>query len=135
MITVDDGEIVGIGGLLDDNERRTIEKIPLLGDLPVIGNLFRSKSRSADQDQSDGLHPPDHPAHRRGCAGDDRAALRLYPRPAVPADPDEEPSIDELVREYMGTVPPAAAPPAPQPRDQVVTPDRRCRRAQVPRGR
>ena len=46
MITVDDGEIVGIGGLLDDNERRTIEKIPFLGDLPAIGNLFKSKSRS-----------------------------------------------------------------------------------------
>ncbi len=46
VITVDDGEIVGIGGLLDDNERRTIEKIPFLGDLPAIGNLFKSKSRS-----------------------------------------------------------------------------------------
>ena len=34
-ITVDDGEIVGIGGLLDDNERRTLERIPLLGDIPV----------------------------------------------------------------------------------------------------
>jgi general secretion pathway protein D len=46
VLTVDDGEILAIGGLLDENERRTIEKIPLLGDLPVVGNLFRSKSRS-----------------------------------------------------------------------------------------
>jgi general secretion pathway protein D len=33
VLTVDDGEILAIGGLLDENERRTIEKIPLLGDL------------------------------------------------------------------------------------------------------
>ncbi|HEX8257274.1 MAG TPA: type II secretion system secretin GspD, partial [Allosphingosinicella sp.] len=45
-ITVDDGEIVGIGGLLDDNERRTLEKIPFLGDLPLVGNLFKSKGRA-----------------------------------------------------------------------------------------
>ncbi len=44
VITVDDGEIVGIGGLLDDNERRTIEKIPFLGDLPAIGNLFSRRA-------------------------------------------------------------------------------------------
>ena len=45
-ITVDDGEIVGIGGLLDDNDRRTLDRIPLLGDIPVIGNLFRSRGRA-----------------------------------------------------------------------------------------
>lgn len=43
--TVDDGQIAVISGLLDDNERRTIEKIPLLGDLPVLGHLFTSKAK------------------------------------------------------------------------------------------
>ena len=37
---------VRIGGLLDDNERRTLEKIPLLGDIPLLGNLFRSKGKA-----------------------------------------------------------------------------------------
>ena len=68
-MTVDDGEIAVLGGLLDDNERRTIEKIPLLGDIPVLGDLFKSKAQVADQDQSDGLHPPDDPAHARGQRG------------------------------------------------------------------
>jgi general secretion pathway protein D len=44
--TVDDGQIAVISGLLDDNERRTIEKIPLLGDIPVLGNLFTSKAKT-----------------------------------------------------------------------------------------
>jgi general secretion pathway protein D len=48
-LVVEDGEIAVIGGLLDENERRTIEKIPLLGDLPVIGNLFRSRGRERNK--------------------------------------------------------------------------------------
>ena len=45
-VTVDDGEILALGGLLDDNERRTIERIPLLSDIPGIGELFKSRSKS-----------------------------------------------------------------------------------------
>src|SRR3546814_9502240 len=36
-VTVDDGEILALGGLPDDNERKTIERIPLLSDIPEIG--------------------------------------------------------------------------------------------------
>src|SRR5690606_22888524 len=34
-VTVDDGDIIALGGLIDENERRTIEKVPLLGDIPL----------------------------------------------------------------------------------------------------
>ena len=44
-VTVRDREIIALGGLLDDNERRTIQKIPLLGDIPIIGELFKSRGR------------------------------------------------------------------------------------------
>ena len=43
--TVDEGQIAVTSGLLSDEERRTIEKIPLLGDIPVLGNLFKSKAK------------------------------------------------------------------------------------------
>src|SRR3546814_11879952 len=45
-VTVDDGEILALGGLLDDNERKTIERIPLLSDIPGLGELFKSRSKS-----------------------------------------------------------------------------------------
>ena len=32
--------------LLDDAERNTIERIPFLGDLPILGNLFKTKGRA-----------------------------------------------------------------------------------------
>src|SRR4029450_4311656 len=45
VLTVDDGEILAIGGLLDDNERRTLERVPFLSDIPLLGELFKSRSR------------------------------------------------------------------------------------------
>ena len=40
-IVVGDGEVAVIGGLTRDEETRTIGKIPLLGDIPILGHLFR----------------------------------------------------------------------------------------------
>jgi type II secretory pathway component GspD/PulD (secretin) len=40
-IAVGDGEVAVIGGLTRDEETRTIGKIPLLGDIPILGHLFR----------------------------------------------------------------------------------------------
>ncbi len=38
---VRDQQTVVIGGLITDNEVETVEKIPLLGDIPILGHLFR----------------------------------------------------------------------------------------------
>jgi len=45
-VVVDDGQIVVLGGLLKDEYNGSVSKVPFLGDLPVVGNLFRSDSRS-----------------------------------------------------------------------------------------
>ena len=45
-VLVADGSIVVLGGLLQDEYSGNQEKIPLLGDLPVVGNLFKSETRS-----------------------------------------------------------------------------------------
>lgn len=42
---VDNGDILVIGGLIDDMRNNVQEKVPLLGDIPGIGNLFRSTTR------------------------------------------------------------------------------------------
>src|SRR5688500_8016604 len=39
-----DGQSFALAGLLDNNETKSISKIPLLGDIPVLGNLFKSAS-------------------------------------------------------------------------------------------
>jgi general secretion pathway protein D len=46
MVLVDDGEIVVIGGLIQDSVKDGVEKVPLLGDLPLLGALFTYNTRS-----------------------------------------------------------------------------------------
>jgi general secretion pathway protein D len=45
-VLANDGEIIVLGGLLQDDEQIDIEKVPFLGDLPGIGAAFRSRGRS-----------------------------------------------------------------------------------------
>lgn len=116
-MTVDDGEIMAIGGLLDDNERRTLEKVPLLGDLPVLGELFRSRSKSRGKTN---LMVFIRPTIMRSAADSRKLAdqrLGYIRNQQLEARPDREPTIDELLRDYMGieTPPPQLAPPAAAP--------------------
>jgi general secretion pathway protein D len=48
-VVVDDGQIIVLGGLIDDNYTIDRSKVPLLGDLPWIGGLFRSESRTRNK--------------------------------------------------------------------------------------
>lgn len=48
-VLVDDGEVVVLGGLITDDLRESVQKVPGLGDLPVLGALFRYKSTSKDK--------------------------------------------------------------------------------------
>ncbi|WP_157237593.1 type II secretion system secretin GspD [Beggiatoa alba] len=43
-VMVEDGNMIVLGGLIDENLQQSIQKVPGLGDLPVIGGLFRSQS-------------------------------------------------------------------------------------------
>lgn len=42
-VIVEDGEILVLGGLLEDTLRESDQKVPILGSIPIIGNLFRSR--------------------------------------------------------------------------------------------
>ncbi len=109
-LTVDDGQIAVIGGLLDDNERRTIEKIPLLGDIPALGALFRSKAKTRTKTN---LMIFIRPTILRNADDTRRVTEQRYGYLRLQQAgmrPDEEPSIDELVRDYLGAAPPL--PPA-----------------------
>lgn len=45
-VLVDDGQIIVIGGLIQEDLKEGEQKVPLLGDLPLIGGLFRYSTRS-----------------------------------------------------------------------------------------
>lgn len=109
-LTVDDGAIAVIGGLLDDTERRTIEKIPLLGDIPGLGQFFRSKAKTRSKTN---LIVFIRPTILRTAEDTRRVTEQRYGYLRAQQgvqDPGAEPSIDQLVRDYL-----AAAAPLPPP--------------------
>lgn len=114
-LIVDNGQIAAIGGLLDDNERRTIEKVPGLGDVPGLGALFKSKTRSRAKTN---LMVFIRPTILKTAADSQALAAQRYDyvrdRQLI-VRPGQEPSIDELVRDYMGVEPPAPIGPDPTP--------------------
>ena len=50
-VRIKDGETHIIGGLIQEAEQKTVQKIPLLGDLPLIGSAFRSQHTSKEKSE------------------------------------------------------------------------------------
>ncbi len=48
-VSVNDGETIILGGIIRNTTSRTDNKIPLLGDIPLIGNLFKSSTKETGQ--------------------------------------------------------------------------------------
>jgi type IV pilus assembly protein PilQ len=49
QVLVENGGTVVLGGIYEQNERTTTTKVPLLGDIPVLGWLFRNRTRVNDR--------------------------------------------------------------------------------------
>lgn len=64
-VTVPDRHTVVLGGLMGQNERSTVDKVPWVGDIPVLGNLFKSTS-----------------------TGNRQTSLFLFVTPTIMAEPD-----------------------------------------------
>lgn len=48
-VLVEDGQTVVIGGVYEFTDRSSISKVPFLGDVPFLGNLFKKRGRSKDK--------------------------------------------------------------------------------------
>lgn len=118
-LVVDDGDIAVAGGLLDQNDRLSIDKVPGLGDLPGIGALFRSTSRQRGRTNLMIFIRPTiirSPADAQALATDRWGYMRQQ---QLNNAPGVEPSLDEMLRDYMRTQPPAA-PVAIAPAGEIV---------------
>jgi type IV pilus assembly protein PilQ len=49
QVLVENGGTVVIGGIFEQNDQENVTKVPLLGDVPYLGNLFKSKSKSSSR--------------------------------------------------------------------------------------
>ena len=49
QVLVENGGTVVIGGIYTQDEGETVNKVPLLGDVPILGNLFKNKTRTSSK--------------------------------------------------------------------------------------
>lgn len=49
LVLVENGGTVVLGGIFQQTERDSVSQVPMLGDIPVLGNLFKTKSRTNDK--------------------------------------------------------------------------------------
>jgi general secretion pathway protein D len=113
-LVVDDGDIAVAGGLLDQNDRLSVDGVPGLASLPWVGGLFRSTSRQRGRTNLMVFIRPTiirSPADAQALAADRWGYMRQQ---QLNNAPGVEPSLDEMLRDYMRT----QAPVAP---DHVVT--------------
>ncbi len=48
-VVVDDGKVLVLGGLIKDNLKESVDKVPLLGDIPLLGYLFQSNTTTIEK--------------------------------------------------------------------------------------
>jgi general secretion pathway protein D len=107
-LVVDDGDIAVAGGLLDQNDRLSVDGVPGLSTLPVVGGLFRSTSRQRGRTNLMVFIRPTiirSPADAQALAADRWGYMRQQ---QLSNAPGVEPGLDEMLRDYMRTQAPVA---------------------------
>lgn len=111
-VNVDDGEIIVLGGLLDQNERVSVEKTPLLGDIPGLGALFRGTNKQKTKTNLMVFIRPKivgDAAQARAVTGPKYDYIKGQ---QAARDPARQSELEALVRDYLRAAPPSAQPSA-----------------------
>jgi type IV pilus assembly protein PilQ len=51
QVLVANGETAVLGGIYEQVERNEVDKVPFFGDLPIIGNAFKKRSKASDKSE------------------------------------------------------------------------------------
>jgi general secretion pathway protein D len=112
-VLVDNGQIVVLGGLIQDDQNATIDKVPLLGDIPYLGALFKYESRNRKRtnlmiflrpvilkdDKAAASLTADRYEYIRNLQGD----MKLPPNLMLPAETAKQlPPLDPASRQPLG---------------------------------
>ncbi|NLB57218.1 MAG: type II secretion system protein GspD, partial [Gammaproteobacteria bacterium] len=131
-VLADDGAIVVLGGLLDQADRNTVNKVPVLGDIPGLGALFRSTARERNQTNLMVFIRPTivrDSAQAQAITAPRYDYMRARQLVGGGTSADGRALLDALIQDYFGTTapvappaqlpPPAAAEAAPAAGEQV----------------
>jgi general secretion pathway protein D len=121
-VVVDDGQIIVLGGLIQDKFTENNSKVPLLGDIPGVGALFRSQSRTKTRTN---LMVFLRPMVMRDAVTTNALSMDRYdlirgsqqdaqPKPSFLVPINESPVLPPI-RKLEGTAEPLSVPPSPSP--------------------
>jgi len=112
-VVAEDGEIIVLGGLIEQDEQITIDKVPFLGDIPLLGRAFRNERKSRVKTNLMVFLRPviiNDAAQMQEVTGRKYDLMRREQRLTSGS---EEAAIDQLLMEVLGASVPRA--PSKQP--------------------
>jgi len=137
-VLAEDGQIIVLGGLIDENTRIVENKVPFLGDIPVLGYLFKDReSQKVKTNLMIFIRPViiREPSHANQITSRKYAYIReeqLQARPeeGIPLMEEEQlgllPTLEQIDQENgVGTVRAPEATPAPEPAPAAIQPSPR----------
>ncbi len=111
IVSVKDGETIILGGIIRNTVQTTTNKVPLLGDIPILGNLFKSRSKTGNQTELIVLLTPRivrDPDEARKLRDDQVKKLSKESQDAIGTivPPENKKVDDKKADDKKGTVPP-----------------------------
>jgi len=100
-VSVNDGEAVVLGGMMQDRATNVRGQVPLVGDIPVLGNLFKNKDDLIVRTELLIAITPrivKDTLHMRSITEEFRSKINLTTRPQRSAPPDRREQVDRLLR-------------------------------------
>ncbi|HEU0059878.1 MAG TPA: type II secretion system secretin GspD [Hyphomicrobiaceae bacterium] len=100
-VSVDDGNCIVLGGLIQDKSNNTRDQAPLVGDIPILGNLFKHKNDNITRVELLIAITPKivkDNGQIRAIAAEFRDKINLTTRPQRQAPPDRREQVDRVLR-------------------------------------
>lgn len=121
-VMVDDGQIIVLGGLIEEDDQISVDKVPLLGDIPILGRAFKNEGKSKRRTNLMIFMRPTIVRNATDLREVTDRKYNLMQAKQVQVTPSGNSSLDRMLREYIGRTSAAEmAPVAPAP--DVTTPD------------
>jgi general secretion pathway protein D len=120
-VLVDDGSIVVLGGLLDQGDQMSVDKIPVLGDMPGLGGLFRNKKREANRTNLMVFIRPTIIRNAREAQNATAPRYDYMRSSQEAANGGQRAQLDAVVQDYLRANPPRTQPEPPAAAPQPAT--------------
>jgi general secretion pathway protein D len=99
-VAVNDGQAIVLAGLMRDNNQVDHHTVPLIGDIPVVGNLFKSKDDTITRTElliAITPHIVKDPRQVSAIADEFRDRMNFNSRPQRAGPPDKRENIDRVI--------------------------------------